>query len=106
MRTFKIWTDRDDLYRRINVDARRLDEIYADSLSLDQRSKATWRCSYLNAPVSASKLRAAGRDDPVTLTALHAVASDLFAQTITTAMQSDRYLDPARFLTLGCWARR
>jgi hypothetical protein len=114
-----------DRYCKINVDACRPDDVYADPQSLPiEGNVAFLRTCVREFPVLNFAHRDTGRIyarfehgrvvwkdsvavdslvDPVTLTALRAVAPDLFARTMTAPIEAQRYLNPERFLTLGRW---
>jgi hypothetical protein len=112
-----------DRYCKINVGARRPEDVYADPQSLIVESNLTFpRTCVRQFPILTFAHTVTGRiyarfesgrlvwkdptavgaiEDPVTLTARHAVTPQLFERSTTRAAQSERHLDPSRFLTLG-----
>ena len=114
-----------DRYCKINVDARRAEDLYPDARSLAvENNVAFLRTCVREFPMLNFAHRDTGRiyarfergrlawqdqaalgaiDDPVTLAALHALAPELFVRANTSAKESARYLDPARCVTLGRW---
>jgi hypothetical protein len=115
-----------DRYCKINVEARRPEDVYADPQSVAVESNVRFLSTCIRqfpiltfahrdtACVYArfERGRLAWKDeagvdaieDRVTLAALRVVAPELFARTNRLPRESARCLDPARFLTLGRWA--
>jgi len=115
-----------DRYCRINLSARGPDELYADPESrIVEKNVAFLRTCVRQLPVLNFAHRDTGRiyaryecgrlawndaaaidaiDEPVTLKALRAAAPELFTRAVTAGhADPERYLDAARFLTLGRW---
>lgn len=114
-----------DRYCKINVGARRAEDLYPDARSLAvENNVAFLRTCVREFPMLNFAHRDTGRiyarfergrlawrdqaaldaiDDRVTLAALHALAPELFVRANTSATESACYLDPAHSVTLGRW---
>jgi hypothetical protein len=114
-----------DRYCKINVDARRPEDLYPDAPSLAvENNVAFLRTCVREFPVLNLAQQDTGRiyarfergrlawkdpmavdaiADPVTLAALNVLAPEMFVRPSTSAMESARYVDPARSVTLGRW---
>ena len=114
-----------DRYCKINVDARRPEDLYPDARSLAVENNVAFLRTCIRAfPVLNLAHRDTGRiyarfergrlawkdwavtdaiEDSATLAALGAVAPELLVHTTTSPLETARYLDPARSVTLGRW---
>jgi hypothetical protein len=114
-----------DRYCKINVDARRPEDLYPDARSMAVESNVAFLRTCIRAfPVLNLAHRDTGRiyarfergrlawkdraamdaiEDSATLAALDALAPEVLVRTTPPAVESARYLDPVRSVTLGRW---